>query len=230
MNCGFTIKHYKEIIELARDSGYTIFSPLNHPYGEDIPNKYIVLIHDIDWSLECAYELANIEYDLGIQSVYYVYLHAGTYNALAPKSMKMIREMRDMGHEIGLHYDSRYSLSHEVDILSKIAGKGIYSCSQHFFDATVKETYQGILDVSDMDLKYISDSGRNWREKCLCQNIDKHKKLRVLIHPEWWVTNSLSREDAVHKLWNQLQNSTIKEMQEIKVMLLDYTKSLGIKY
>ena len=226
MKCGFTLQHYKETIELAKDKGYEITPVAKY----DDQKKVIVLRHDVDWSLENAYEFANFEYDLGIYSTYYIFMHSATYSALSPKSMEMIGQMSRMGHEIGLHYDSRYSLSHEVDLLTKIIAHSISSCSQHYIDATHKETYQGILDAVDLDMKYISDSGRNWREGCLCTNIGKHKKMQVLIHPEWWVSNSTSRQDGVWKLWHSLQHELGRNMVDIKQMLFDYSDKLGIDY
>jgi len=219
LNCGFTLNHYKEIIELAKDEGYTITSTVQYLDGLKKP---LVLRHDIDFSIEMAYELANIEYDLGIQTSYYVYLHAPTYNALAPDSMKMIQAMHDMGHEIGLHYDSRYSMSHESDIISGIIRKGIYSYTQHAPGLTKKESYQALIDPFDLDLKYISDSGRNWREGCVCQHIGKDKRLHVLIHPVWWMTESKDREDALHKLWLSLQDKSVRDVKEIKQLLYEY--------
>ena len=219
MQCGFTINHYKEIIELAKDKGYTITSTIG--YLDEL-KKPLLIRHDIDFSLEYAYELANIEYDLGIQTSYYVYLHAPTYNALAPDSMKMIEAMYKMGHEIGLHYDSRYSMSHESDIVSGIIRKGIYSYSQHCPTLTKKETYQALIDPFDLGLKYISESGRNWREGCLCQHLGKDKRLHVAIHADWWVTNSKSREDMLHQLWLSMQDKSVRECKAIKQMLYEY--------
>jgi len=219
LNCGFTLNHYKEIIELAKDKGYTITSTTE--YLEEL-KKPLLIRHDIDFSIEYAYELANFEYDLGIKTSYYVYLHAPTYNTLAPDSMKMIEAIYKMGHEVGLHYDSRYSLSHESDIVSSIIKKGIYSYSQHAPGLTKKETYQGLTDTFDLDLKYISDSGRNWREGCVCQHIGKDKKLHVLIHPCWWVTNSKSREDMLHQFYLSLQDKAVGEIREIKQLLYEY--------
>lgn len=228
MNCGFTIKHFKECIQLAKDKGYSIVPPIALP--EPIDDKVIVLRHDIDWSVENAYELANIEYDLGICSAYYVYMHSPTYSTLSPKSMEMIRQIYGMGHEIGLHYDSRYSMSYEIDLLTRIHNKAIYSCSQHYPGATHKEDYQGILDVADLPLKYISDSGRNWREGCVCQWIGKKDKLQVLIHPEWWISESTNRIDGINKLYTGIQDSVAREMQQIKTDLVQYCKELNIPY
>jgi len=226
LKCGFTIQHFKECIELAKDKDYVIVPPV----GLVEQKKVIVLRHDIDWSVENAYELANIEYDLGVSAAYYVYMHSATYSALAPKSMSMIKQMYGMGHEIGLHYDSRYSMSFEMDILSRIHNKAIYSCSQHYPGETKPESYQGIIDCRDLELKYISDSGMNWREGCMCQWIGKKDKLQILVHPEWWVTNSTNRVDGINKLFVGIQDSMAREMQQIKQDLVTYCKDLGISY
>ena len=227
MKCEFSLNHYREIIELAKDKGYKILPIKKYV---DSNGKTLLLRHDIDFSLEYAYELANFEYDLGICSSYYVLLHAETYNALSPTSMTMIETIHRMGHEIGLHYDSRYSLSHESDILSSIIRKAIYSYAQHFPTGTKQEEYQGLLDVKSLnkDYKYLSDSGRNWRELCVCHHLEKgkNKKLHICIHPEWWVTNSKTPEDMIHQLWLSLQNKTVRDIQEIKQMLYEYYRDI----
>jgi len=226
LKCGFTLQHFKECIELAKDKDYAIVPPI----GLLEQKKVIVLRHDIDWSIENAYELANVEYDLGISSAYYVYMHSATYSALAPKNMSMIKQMYGMGHEIGLHYDSRYSMSFEMDILSRIHNKAIYSCSQHYPGETKPESYQGIVDCRDLELKYISDSGMNWREGCMCKWIGKKDKLQILVHPEWWVSDSINREDGLHKLYMSLEGELVAEMRSIKQDLVQYCKDLKIEY
>ena len=221
MNCEFSLAHYQEIIETAKDKGYIITSAVN--YFEET-KKPLLIRHDVDFSLEYAYDLANYEYDLGIQTSYYIYFHSWSYNALGPEEMKMIQAMKEMGHEIGFHYDSRYSLSHEPDLLSSMIRGGLFSYTQHVPTLSKKETYQGLQDPFEYDLKYISDSGRNWREGCICQHIGKDKRLHVSIHPEWWVTNSKDRADMIHQLWMTLQNKTVRDCKNIKQMLYEYVR------
>lgn len=220
MHCSFTIDHYKEIIELARDKGYAIIKVKD--YGNENPFKkgVILLRHDIDWSLEYAYELANIEYDLGVKSSYYVYLHSGTYNALAPESMKMIKEMNDMGHEIGLHYDSRYD-DNPTDFDCK-------TVTQHW-PASNQKLNLNILDPNDLPIKYISDSGRNWRSKCLCQHLGKEDKLHVNMHPEWWLSGGIDRWDAVNKMYQSFESRLARDVTDIRNMLSDYEKEVIAK-
>jgi hypothetical protein len=207
---------------MAKDKGIEII-PVKD-YSEQ--KKVILLRHDIDFSLEYAYELANFEYDLGIKSSYYVYLHAPTYNALSPKSMGMIRAMKGMGHEIGLHYDSRYNIEDEEIIVARIADTNCNSATQHFPASNGRIFGSVWIDPNDLKIKYISDSGRNWREKCLCSNIGKHDKLHVNMHPEWWCSNSNSREDMIKKLYLSQHATLQKDIEGIREMLSDYERDV----
>ena len=230
MKCEFSLEHYKECIELAKDKGYMILpikhynDPNYHQYPKN--SKTILLRHDVDFSLEYAYELANFEYDLGINSSYYIYLHSELYNALSPKSMGMIREMKDMGHEIGLHTEGTNYIMFEEELLDKIFNKPtITSYTSHLWNLRKPLIIPSLTNPqTDIKIKYISDSGRNWREGCMCNHIGKINKLHILIHPEWWVSNGVTREDAVHKLWQSNLQSLVRNMTDIKQMLVEYVR------
>ena len=232
MPCSFSIEHYKEIIDSARDKGYLII-----PVKEYSNQKKVILLrHDIDWSLEYAYELANIEYDLGICSSYYVYLHSDTYNALSPKGMKMISAMDGMGHEIGLHYDSRYFCFDEYDILRDIREKGrnfadqtlfLESHTQHWPAETERtKVLSNTIDPNDLAIKYISDSARNWREGCVCQWLGKEDKLHVNIHPEWWISQGIDRWDAINKMYKSNESTLVRNITDIRNMVSDYEREV----
>jgi hypothetical protein len=226
LHCAFTLDHYKEIIELAKDNSYLI-CPVKDYSNQ---RKVILLRHDIDFSLEYAYELANVEYDLGVCSSYYVYLHSELYNALSPKSMGMLRAMKEMGHEIGLHYDSNHYMAFEDEMLrywlyqqdNKI---DTLTMTQHFPASNKKMTY--FKDPNDLPIKYIADSGRNWREKCICQWIGKQDRLHVNIHPEWWV-GGIDRWDALNKMYQSYESSLARNMTDVRDMLRDYEVALKL--
>jgi hypothetical protein len=221
MNCSFTLDHYLECIYKAQDEGYTIKRVCD--FADD--NKVILLRHDIDFSLENALELAKLEYQVGVKSSYYVYLHSELYNALSPKGMEMIRQIHKMGHEIGLHYDSRYDVKCEGSLVGFISGDSVRTVTQHFPDATKKifENY----DANDLPLKYISDSGMNWREGCMCENIGKHKKLHINTHAEWWFGGN-DRWQAINNMYQSYESILARNMQQVRDMLKEYEESLKL--
>ena len=223
MNCGgFTTNHYKECIQLAQDKGYTIIPIREYKDNKAKVKKVILLRHDIDFSLQNAYELANIEYDLGVRSSYYLYLHSELYNALSPKSMEMLRQMVGMRHEIGLHYDSRYLLHCEGMIMHDLVSQKEMTYSQHWPASNTR--LKG--DVSELDMKYISDSGRNWREGCLCSHIGKEDKLHVSMHPEWYINEGADRWQAINNIYQSYESTLSRNMTDVRNMLVDYEKEV----
>lgn len=221
MNCNFTLQHYKECIELARDKGYTI-KPVKDfaTHGSQI-----LMRHDIDFSLEYAYELASFEYDLGVKSSYYVYLHSPTYNALSPKSMGMIKAMKGMGHEIGFHYDSNFDIGGEDMLVASLVEQSIKSVTHHFPASNDFKDYDYLTNPNNLNLKYISDSGRNWRSKCMCNWIGK-ENLHINTHAEWWVSDTDSREQMLNRLYTTLESRLAEDMRGIKQMLFEYERDV----
>ena len=226
MKCEFSLAHYKECIELARDEGYKIKSVRDHYFDSLNGKKVILLRHDVDFSLEYAYELANIEYDMGVFSSYYIYLHSELYNPLSPKSLGMIRAMSKMGHEIGLHYDSRYDVGQEDILMSRISESATESVGHHWPASNEFINYSNLLNPNKLEYKYISDSGRNWRNGCLCQNIGKYGKLHVSMHPEWWIGGGVDRWNALGNMFVNYQATLARNITDVKNMIADYEREV----
>ena len=93
----FTQKIYRELLETLKANGYT-FQPfedfVRHP-----KDKVVVLRHDVDKLPQNAVDLATIEKSLGLPASYY-------YRIVKESNVpKLIEEVRDLGHEIGYHYE-----------------------------------------------------------------------------------------------------------------------------
>ena len=210
----------------AQDQGYKIKRVCDY----DNDDKVILLRHDIDFSLDYAHMLATYEYNLNIKSSYYVYLHSGLYNALSPSGMEIIRKIKNLGHEIGLHYDSRYYLNSEAMILADILGDdwNRFTWTQH--NPSISPKLDTLRNPnSKKELKYISDSGRNWREGCMCKWIGKEDKLHVLVHPIWVVGKGNSRAEILHNMILDTKKNIDNVHQDIKQMYVDYNREIGIE-
>ena len=200
--------------------------------------RFILLRHDVDFYLDYAVELAEFEHDQGIKSSYYILLHSPFYNVLAPKSMEQIRKIEKLGHEIGWHVDFRYTFDYdERRILQDIIKGDIESYSLHipeeqpnrekpnpYYMLSCKEINQ------DYEIKYISDSGRYWREDCMCQHIGNYPRLQILIHPVWWTSGMENRDLAVHHMVHKQLNDYNAEIKGLQTMMRDYLGKLGIAY
>lgn len=176
---------------------------------DDPQSKNIFLRHDVDFSLELTLPVAEVEYKLGVSSCYYVLL-SGPYNPCSAASINAMKKIREMGHEIGLHYDlslypddprlARKRLDREVDFLQQLSGGEVSTIVMHepsrghedfFLDVPgyINPTY---FQRTNPDLLYVSDSCRAWRDLSLCEYLNGQSEKSCLMlntHPESWLAD-----------------------------------------
>ena len=56
-------------------------------------------------SIEYAWEMAHVEYGVGAKSVYFIMMTSELYNPSALRNVRLLNEIIDLGHEIGVHFD-----------------------------------------------------------------------------------------------------------------------------
>ena len=66
-----------------------------------------ILRHDIDYSLDNALKMAQLENQLGIQTTYYVLLDSSWYNLLSNNESNKLRQILELDHKIGLHFHAK---------------------------------------------------------------------------------------------------------------------------
>jgi len=71
-------------------------------------DKYCVIRHDIEFSMERAYKLAKVEKEIGVQSTYNIQLRNNNYNALSDKNIELAKKIYELGHHIGAHVHVEY--------------------------------------------------------------------------------------------------------------------------
>lgn len=213
----FTYTAYIEMIKLLENMKYNIASYDNYQRYD----KCVILRHDIDYRIESAYKLGQIEYkDVGVKSTYFLLLTSDFYNVFSLSSMKMIDGILACGHEIGLHFDEyRYydladnrdaikdKILHEADVLSKAVGTKITKVSMHRPSKVMLNSdmeIPGIINTYNTvffrDFKYLSDSRRTWREPV--EDIIRkslYKRLQILVHPFWYYDKEINIQESVKR-------------------------------
>ena len=232
MGCEFDPVHYLETLGKYKDSGYEIL-PVSE-YFKTSGEKILLLRHDVDFSLEYAYRMASMERSLGHRSTYYILLHSPHFNPLSARNIGLIQDIHGMGHEIGLHVDSRTSLMVDTWILSEIIGEAVKSYGRHYVTITPEFSVPGLINSSDPQLigtKYISDSGRHWRERCFCKHINKQgeNKLQVLTHPIWWMSSGKGRWDAINRMEDIAHAYVTEATNEYRDILSKYVIDENIR-
>lgn len=104
-----TLKTYKALVSALIDTGYHFQSfeeYLTNPQG----GKVMIMRHDVDEFPQNALKMAKIEHDLGVKATYFF--------RIVKQSNKpdIIRQIANLGHEIGYHYEDLSSANGDYEI------------------------------------------------------------------------------------------------------------------
>lgn len=205
MKCDFSLKHYRYILKSALKNGYK-FIGFDELKKNPPPCRICILRHDVDYMPEWAEYKGRIDAQLGIRSTFFFQVQSATYNACNPGVRRIAHNLHNMGHSIGLHFDTSDSdvnlsnLAHSVRSGKNIlkSATGITLCNiisfhnTHCFqDKVCGHRIKGIRHVYEKEyfknIKYLSDS-QGWYEGCPCKifRSGKYPRIQLLTHPYIW--------------------------------------------
>ena len=220
----FTTDQYLELINVAKLSykfvGYAEIS---------LSKRFVLWRHDIDYSVNRALKLAEIENKAGVKATYFINPHAEFYNFLERSQSQKIRHIILLGHDIGLHFDAAYYdvksesqlddlIVREADLLENWFGIRPVVFSFHnpteYLLSCEQESYGGLINCYSQKFKktipYCSDSNGYWRFRRLRDVLEAATDpfLHVLTHPEWWQDKPLfPRERLLRCVHGRAQKS-----------------------
>jgi len=207
----FTEAGYRDLVRLARSR----FAFASFRDYRTAPPQSVLWRHDLDFSVHRALACARIEADEDARATYFLLLHSTFYNALEEGIVRRMREILDLGHELGLHFDPAFdggrgpdeALVRERALVEDLLGHEVTAFSLHNPDvagwADDRDEIAGMTNTYGAYLSehygYASDSNGYWRFKPLEDVLSggEHDRLQVLTHPEWWVPEPMSPRDRV---------------------------------
>lgn len=225
----FTYAAYAELLYLIKDHNYEICGYEN----QQSSTRCAVLRHDVDLSLEKALRFAELENKNNVQSTYFILLSTGFYNIFDKKAYEVINRIRDMGHDIGLHFDkARYPITNkeeliqhvekEIFLMSEALEMEIKSVSMHRpsklildgdieFDHVINSYSHEFFN----EFKYLSDSGMNWREDVLgIIRSNAYDRLHILTHPIWYGETEASKKERLYRFMQAQNRKTYDNMKD----------------
>jgi hypothetical protein len=104
----FTLHTYQNLLKAILASGYSIYTYQDWCEGKT-NDRYVILRHDVDLEAYNSLATARIEAELGIRATYYFRVVPSSNNP------DVIKQIVDLGHEIGYHYEDLTLYKGDVD-------------------------------------------------------------------------------------------------------------------
>lgn len=219
------LNHYKNII-------------IDFKNIEENSKSFCILRHDVEFSLERALKIAQIDKDNGIKSSFFVQVLNNAYNPLSVISTQIIKEIESYGHYVGLHFyvshieqgdlkSLKSELNRQVRLLQESVEAKVDRFSYHrppswvlsidtlqfsslinAYSAPYFELINGGMPVK---VKYIADSNHQWKYGHPLE-INDYKCFQLLIHPDEWSEKGGSEFENFAELINEAKNQTIENI------------------
>ena len=198
----FTHNEYRQILNT--------FSGRFQFFNEPIGGEFVILRHDVEFCMERAFQLAQIEYECTVGSTFLIQVMSEAYNPFSVTNKELLLEIQNMGHQVGLHLYVSHLKNSDFDGLNEeiMRQKHIFEnglsieCEVFSFHRPprwvleIRENYLGGLinaygpkffEFSDnpTSIKYLADSKHQWTYGYPLEYKDE-KKLQLLIHPDEW--------------------------------------------
>ena len=219
----FSFNDYKEIIRIIKSTDR--YMDYHKALTSD---KFILMRHDVEYSVERAYELAKVESSMDFTSTFFFQWTNNSYNILSRKNKDLIKDMHERGHTIGLHFalngmtdmeQIRKQIAKEMEILNsmfefKIDTFSIHRPSKDVLRENIKlpgiiNAYQdefftfaeNVTENTPVSVKYLSDANHIWRYGYPDEkNILENDKVQILTHPFAWCKQGYDNFDNYKSL------------------------------
>jgi len=207
----FSYSEYKNILK-AFDGRWTMFHEVS-----DRP--FVLMRHDVEFSVHRAYTLGKFEAENSVKSTYNFQVCCETYNIESNINSEKVIELRKNGHEIGLHFYAGHienqdvneliiNLHKQKDILERAIGIEISTFSFHrpkqwmleiredMIGGMLNQYGNSFFEYSNdpQKIKYLADSRHSW-DYGYPQDFTDWRRLQILTHPDEWSINGLNEKD-----------------------------------
>jgi hypothetical protein len=205
--------------------------------------KYCVIRHDVEYSPERALSLAKLEKKIGISTTYLFQIRNNTYNSFSKKNLEIIKEISELGHTIGLHYNHDNVVGYlpnlifaDAKVLEMMLGGNI-KIETFSIHRPKKEHLSPVVNVDGMinccdedyfcyfegdkpklPVTYLADSNHQWKYgDPHTLNLKRVNKLQINFHPFSWTEQGADVNDVFYTLSQEKQDEMIESIDyEIK--------------
>lgn len=225
----FTFDNYKRLLLLAKEKGFEFILHKDKFVQE---RKDVIWRHDVEFEPDIALKMAEIENKLGVQASYFFQLHSQFYNIVDNHYRKVLHQIRDLGHLVGLHFDCHYwgikdesLLNYFINIdknylemnMEIVIDTFSFHNTTTFTHSCLEYKYGGLINAYSSYFKqhynYCGDSLGYWRFDRLedVLNDENVQHLQVLTHDGNWSDEVLSPRKRFAKVMLDHAERLIRE-------------------
>ena len=222
----FVFEKYPGHIELAKKQGFE-FVHFQEDY--DWSKKLVIWRHDVEFNPWIALRMAKIEHELGVSATYFFQTHSEFYNLYDIEVTDIACEMRDLGHDVQLHFDPHFwknldtedslprlekCIQIDTDAFANIVGIRPTVFSFHLTNPFIRTLegmrYGGLINAYAKMFKerfaYNGDSTGCWRfekmdERLTDPNI---RHVQILTHDGNWVDTPMAPRRRIYQSIDQI--------------------------
>ncbi len=196
-NLDFTLHKFRQLCS-AVAMYYPTLTMAEYLSAQKLPERFVIMRHDIDRKPKNALNIAKIEQEFRIKATYYFRVNSNVFRP------GIIQEIEDMGHEVGYHYEVlgkakgnyhkamelfEYELSElrkicnikticmHGDPLSKYDNRDLWKVYDFRDSGIIGEAYLS----AGKDVNYFSDTGRSWNSKNNMRDFMPDKKEKRIV-------------------------------------------------
>jgi hypothetical protein len=183
----FTYAAYEELLDTCLDGRFDCFTVREYiqrleSTSHSLPDRFLILCHDIDRKPRNALAIARIEAEYEVQSTYYTRTIEKTFQP------DIVERIDSLGHEVGYHYEDVDRTGGDLNAASQSFAENLSMLRQHVTVDTVcphrnpltahdnRALWRNItfeandllgdaIHSIDADVAYFSDAGRTWRHE-----------------------------------------------------------------
>lgn len=182
----WTITAYLDLLQAGLTSDYEFITVREYLSRDDLPERYVILRHDVDRKPENAAKMAEYEARHDVTSTYYV--RTATFDP------DLLEHLESLGHEVGYHYEDYVRARGDLEKAHDQFARHLAKFREHVDVDTICmhgnplsphdnrdmwtvdgapgfEEYdllgEAYLSMDFEDVAYYSDTGRTWRDGAL---------------------------------------------------------------
>jgi peptidoglycan/xylan/chitin deacetylase (PgdA/CDA1 family) len=224
----YTYDEYQSLLTTLYERGYSSIGYAEQ--GRDQP--WVLLRHDVDYDPSKALEIAEIEAESGMQSTFFFLLTTEFYNVFSREVCDIVDNIVELGHDIGLHFDTSHYWDKEPDVAAlqrairtqQEAFEAV--CDSEIIDTvafhnppewTLNRYFDGLQTTYEPEyfeqIAYESDSLYRWKTDQPFGD-GYPNRLQVLTHPVLWGEKSSPLKARIETAQQQIIDWTDRYVRE----------------